>query len=112
MLERMAMAHQNDPDLVRDLLVDPGLWVVVGLSNNKERDAWQIARYLKVEQGKALIINTSRAEPAVTFTGKLVLPVVNRAPTRSASTSTPSGCSGAWSTWPRRRGPARSGWAW
>ena len=55
MLERMAMAHQNDPDLVRDLLVDPGLWVVVGLSNNKERDAWQIARYLKVEQGKAIM---------------------------------------------------------
>ena len=62
MLERMAMAHQNDPDLVRDLLVDPGLWVVVGLSNNKERDAWQIARYLKVEQGKAIMPVHPKAE--------------------------------------------------
>ena len=51
----MTLAHQNDPDLVRELLVDPGTWVVVGLSNNRERAAWRIARWLKVEQRKGLI---------------------------------------------------------
>ena len=44
--------------------------------------------YRQVEQGKALIINTSRAEPSVTFTGKLVLPVVNRAEIMDLSVKT------------------------
>lgn len=44
--------------------------------------------YRQVEQGKALIVNTSRAEPAVTFTGKLVLPVVNRAEIMDLSVKT------------------------
>lgn len=35
--------------------------------------------YRKVEQGKALIINTTRAEPNVTFTGAVVYPIVHRA---------------------------------
>ena len=33
--------------------------------------------YRKVEQGKAMIINTTRSEPKVTFTGSVVLPVFN-----------------------------------
>ena len=49
------MTHQNDPDLIRDLLVDPGIWVIVGLSDNRNRDAWKISRYLKMEQGKGII---------------------------------------------------------
>ncbi len=35
--------------------------------------------YRKVEQGKALIINTMRKDPSVTFTGGLVLPVIHKA---------------------------------
>ncbi len=38
-----------------------------------------IARlYRKVEQGKAMIVNTMRAEPKVTFTGSVVVPVFNK----------------------------------
>ena len=56
------MTHQNDPDLVRNLLVDPGTWVIVGLSSNRQRDAWHISRYLKMEQGKAIIPVHPKAE--------------------------------------------------
>ncbi|MCB1626791.1 MAG: hypothetical protein KDI48_03615 [Xanthomonadales bacterium] len=34
--------------------------------------------YQKVEQGHAMIINTMRAEPEVTFTGRLVIPVLHK----------------------------------
>ena len=34
--------------------------------------------YQKVEQGKAMIVNTMRAEPNVTFTGAVVLPVFHK----------------------------------
>lgn len=34
--------------------------------------------YIKVDQGTALIINTLRAKPKVTFTGGLVLPIIHR----------------------------------
>lgn len=34
--------------------------------------------YRKVEQGKAMIVNTMRAEPNVTFTGAVVLPVFHK----------------------------------
>ncbi len=44
--------------------------------------------YRQVEQGKALIVNTSSAEPSVTFTGKLVLPIVNRAEVMDLSVKT------------------------
>lgn len=56
------MTHQNDPDLVRNLLVDPGTWVIVGLSTNRQRGAWHISRYLKMEQGKAIIPVHPKAE--------------------------------------------------
>lgn len=51
----MAHAHQNDTDTVRALLTDPGTWVVVGLSDDSERDAFHIARWLKLERGKRII---------------------------------------------------------
>ena len=35
--------------------------------------------YLKVEQGKALIINKMREEPEVTFTGGVVIPIIHKA---------------------------------
>lgn len=47
--------HQNDPDLIRELLADPGIWVVVGLSNNESRPAFSVSRWLQVEQGKHII---------------------------------------------------------
>jgi len=34
--------------------------------------------YRKVDQGRAMIVNTLRAEPKVTFTGSLVIPVLHR----------------------------------
>lgn len=34
--------------------------------------------YQKVDQGRAMIVNTMRAEPEVTFTGRLVIPVLHR----------------------------------
>ncbi len=39
-----------------------------------------IARfYRQVDQGRALIVNTMRSEPVVTFTGAVVYPIINRA---------------------------------
>ncbi|MEZ4238767.1 MAG: hypothetical protein R3F59_21970 [Myxococcota bacterium] len=35
--------------------------------------------YRKVDQGRALIVNTMRGEPVVTFTGQVVYPVINKA---------------------------------
>ena len=57
-----ALRHQNDPDLIRALLADPGTWVVVGLSTNRARAAWSVARWLKVEQAKGLIPVHPKAE--------------------------------------------------
>lgn len=51
----MTLKHQNDPDLVRELLADPGIWAVVGLSSNQAREAYGVARWLKIELGKGLI---------------------------------------------------------
>lgn len=51
----MGLKHQNDPNLIRELLKDPGTWVVVGLSENRERPAWSVSRWLKYEQRKGLI---------------------------------------------------------
>lgn len=35
--------------------------------------------YRKIEQGHALIVNTLRAEPEVTFTGRMVYPIIHKA---------------------------------
>jgi len=58
----MTLTHLNDPDLIYDLLIDPGIWVIVGLSDNRERDAWRIARYLKYELDKCIIPVHPKAE--------------------------------------------------
>ena len=34
--------------------------------------------YQKVDQGHAMIVNTMRQEPEVTFTGRLVIPILHR----------------------------------
>ena len=54
--------HTNDVALIRALLNDPGVWVVVGLSNNEERPAHRVARWLKHEQGRTVIPVHPRAE--------------------------------------------------
>lgn len=41
------MAHSNDPQIVRRLLTTPGRWAVVGLSDNPDRTAYSIARYVQ-----------------------------------------------------------------
>lgn len=48
-----------------------------------------IARfYRKVDQGKALIVSTAKAEPYVTFTGAVVYPVIHRAEVMDISVKT------------------------
>jgi uncharacterized membrane protein YqiK len=44
--------------------------------------------YRQVDQGRALVINTMRTEPVVTFTGSIVYPVINRAETMDLSVKT------------------------
>ena len=58
----MGLKHQNDPDLVRELLMDPGVWVVVGLSNNKQRAAYRISRWMHIELGIPIIPVHPKAE--------------------------------------------------
>lgn len=58
----MTLRHQNDPELIRALLLDPGTWAVVGLSNNPGRTAHGIARWLKHELGKGIVPVHPKAE--------------------------------------------------
>ncbi|MGC4094130.1 MAG: SPFH domain-containing protein [Polyangiaceae bacterium] len=44
--------------------------------------------YRQVDQGRALVINTMRAEPVVTFTGSVVYPIINRAEVMDLSVKT------------------------
>ena len=44
--------------------------------------------YRMVEQGKALIVNSMRAEPEVTFTGKIVIPILHKAEVMDISVKT------------------------
>jgi uncharacterized membrane protein YqiK len=44
--------------------------------------------YRKVEQGYALIVNTLRAEPDVTFTGRMVYPIIHKAELMEVSVKT------------------------
>lgn len=44
--------------------------------------------YQKVAQGRAMIVNTMRAEPEVTFTGRLVIPVLHKRETMDISLKT------------------------
>ena len=58
----MGLHHQNDPDLIRQLLMDPGVWVVVGLSQNRARAAHRVSQWLQVELGKPIIPVHPKAE--------------------------------------------------
>jgi predicted CoA-binding protein len=65
--------HINDPDTVRELLMDPGVWIVVGLSTNEERTAYSIARWLKHEQERRVIPVHHKAEAVFGETGYATL---------------------------------------
>ncbi len=49
------MAHINDPELIRTLMTTPGRWAVVGLSNNPQRAAFEVARFLQQDLGQEII---------------------------------------------------------
>ncbi len=65
----MGLRHQNDPDLIRALLMDPGTWAVVGLSSNRKRTAHRVSRWLQVELGKPIIPVHPSAETVHGATG-------------------------------------------
>src|SRR5687767_1700583 len=44
--------------------------------------------YRKVEQGKALMVNSMKSEPEVTFTGKIVIPILHKAEVMDISVKT------------------------
>ena len=58
----MSIAHQNDLDDIAELLADPGTWVIVGLSNNEQRTAHRVTRWLKYEMDKRIIPVHPKAE--------------------------------------------------
>lgn len=49
------MAHRNDPDVVRRLLLETRRWAVVGLSQNRRRVAYRIASYLQEALDKEIL---------------------------------------------------------
>lgn len=49
------MAHRNEPDVVRRLLLDSRRWAVVGLSQNRRRVAYRIASYLQEGLDKEIV---------------------------------------------------------
>ncbi|GAA0858721.1 hypothetical protein [Aliiglaciecola litoralis] len=63
----------SESDVIFYLSLAVGIFVlVIGI-------VLMLARlYKKVEQGKAMIVNTMRAEPTVTFTGSVVVPVFHK----------------------------------
>ena len=65
----MSYTHQNDPALIRELLMDPGVWVIVGLSTNEERPAHGIARWLKYEQQRPILPVHPPAAPVLGVDG-------------------------------------------
>ena len=48
------MSAINDPSVIEHLLLEEEVWAVVGLSNNKARDAFRIAQLLQ-SKGKRII---------------------------------------------------------
>ncbi|MFC4554130.1 CoA-binding protein [Georgenia faecalis] len=55
------MSHRNDPAVIRRLLTTPGRWAVVGLSANRDRVAYGVARYVQ-EAGMDIVPVHPRAE--------------------------------------------------
>ena len=66
------------------ILVGLGAFVIIVLG----LFVYFISFFRKVEQGKALIVNTMRREPLVTFTGRAVIPVIHKAEVMDISLKT------------------------
>ena len=49
------MAHRNNPEVVRRLLLDTRRWAVVGLSQNRRRVAYRIGSYLQEALDKEIV---------------------------------------------------------
>lgn len=49
------MAHRNDPQVIEQLLTEPGRWAVVGLSNNPRRAAVGVSRFLMDRLGMEIV---------------------------------------------------------
>lgn len=47
--------HRNDMAVIRRLLTTPGTWAVVGLSTNRARPAYGVARFLQQTLGQRII---------------------------------------------------------
>ncbi|PFG38719.1 hypothetical protein ATJ97_1205 [Georgenia soli] len=67
------MAHVNEPDVIRRLLTTPGRWAVVGLSENRARTAYSIARYLQDDLGMEIVPVHPKAETVHGATGYATL---------------------------------------
>jgi uncharacterized protein len=61
--------HVNDPSTVRRLLTTPATWAVVGLSENRARAAYGVARFLRDRLGMTIVPVNPRGEGAHDETG-------------------------------------------
>jgi uncharacterized membrane protein YqiK len=71
--------------------MDPIFWIAVfaiALFIGVGIAAFVVSCYKKVDQGHALIINKMQAEPTVTFTGGVVIPVIHRSEVMNISMKT------------------------
>ncbi|WP_092614808.1 CoA-binding protein [Jiangella sp. DSM 45060] len=61
--------HVNDPDTVHRLLTTPATWAVVGLSQNRERAAYGVARFLRDRLGMTIVPVNPRGEDTLDARG-------------------------------------------
>ncbi|PZF80538.1 CoA-binding protein [Jiangella anatolica] len=61
--------HVNDPDTVDRLLTTPATWAVVGLSQNRERAAYGVARFLRDRLGMTIVPVNPRGEDTLDAQG-------------------------------------------
>ncbi|WP_069110501.1 CoA-binding protein [Jiangella alba] len=61
--------HVNDPDTVQRLLTTPATWAVVGLSQNRERAAYGVARFLRDRLGMTIVPVNPRGEDTLDAPG-------------------------------------------
>lgn len=66
------MTHRNDPEVIERLLTTQGRWAVMGLSNNTERAAYGVSRYLQ-DLGNEIVPVHPKAETVHGATGYATL---------------------------------------
>lgn len=67
------MAHQNDPETIKGLLTRHGRWAVVGLSTNRARPAFGVARFLQQDLGMEIMPVNRKGEDVHGAAGYTVL---------------------------------------